>query len=64
MLNLGLPAEYPDSRGPCRMTMRTLNLDLGMRSYPIHIGRGLLDAVEVGQVREGRDPGTQARRVL
>ena len=47
MLNLGLSAEYPDSRGPCRMTMRTLNLDLGMRSYPIHIGRGLLDAVEL-----------------
>lgn len=29
------------------MTMRTLNLDLGARSYPIHIGRGLLDAIEL-----------------
>ena len=31
--------------------IRTLNVDLGDRSYPIHIGAGALDRLDVGSRR-------------
>ena len=37
-------------------TMKTLKLDLGERSYPIYIGRGLLERADLYQ---GHIAGTQ-----
>ncbi len=34
--------------------MRTLNVDLGDRTYPIHIGGGLLDSIHLANVIRGR----------
>ena len=36
--------------------MKTLNVDLGERTYPIHIGHNLIDSDLLGSVIKGRHP--------